>query len=350
MKLLTIAIPAYNVENYLPVCINSLLIPELLDDIEILIVNDGSQDGTEAVAEKYRDEYPNSIRIISKNNGGWGSAVNTSIKEANGIYYKNLDSDDWFLKDGLLELIDSIKNSKADIIVSPTVKYYEGNNKYQRHNFPSNCIFCKTLPIEEACKNLNFFFTMHCLCIKTEILKDNNLFIDECFYADNEMCFYPVIYADSIYVQKEPVYCYRIGRAGQSMSIKSMDKNISHIERVAKRICGDFIAFEKDGSLCASKIQYLRRIAVNVASSYIVQVLAISDKSKQKEWIANLSSFRKEYINNSELLKNPDGYSFFASKMLAADFMNYKIIEPFWRFSVNNSYLTDRLWNLLMKE
>lgn len=350
MKLLTIGIPAYNVEEYLPACIDSLLLPELLDDIEILIVNDGSRDRTEAVAESYQKKYPGSIKLISKANGGWGSAVNTSMKEAKGLYYKNLDSDDWFLKDGLKELIDSIKNSNADIIVSPTVKYYEGNGKFQQHNFPSQCVFCKRLEIEKACESLNFFFTMHCLCIKTEILKNNNLFIDECFYADNEMCFYPIIYADSIYVQKEPVYCYRIGREGQSMSIKSMDKNITHVEKVAKRICGDFMLVEEDNRFGAPLKQYLRRIAVNVASSFIVQVLAISDKAKQKEWIDKLTAFRNDYLEKSEMLKKPDGYSFFASKMLDSDFKNIKTIGPIWRFSINNSYLTDKLWNLLMKD
>lgn len=108
-KILTIVIPAYNVENYIEKTIESLIIPEILDDIEILIINDGSLDTTEQKALVYEEKYPDSIRIISKNNGGHGSAINCGIQNATGKYVKILDGDDWVDKIGIQKLVEKLK-------------------------------------------------------------------------------------------------------------------------------------------------------------------------------------------------------------------------------------------------
>ena len=93
MKLLTIAIPCYNSQDYMRKCVDSLLIGG--DDVEILIINDGSQDRTAEIANEYEKNYPGIIRAIHKENGGHGSAVNAGMREARGLYFKVVDSDDW---------------------------------------------------------------------------------------------------------------------------------------------------------------------------------------------------------------------------------------------------------------
>ncbi|MBQ3119712.1 MAG: glycosyltransferase family 2 protein, partial [Peptococcaceae bacterium] len=92
-KVLSIAIPSYNSEAYMANCIESLLIGG--DDVEILIVNDGSKDGTAQIADAYAAKYPNIIRAVHQENGGHGEAVNAGLRNATGRYFKVVDSDDW---------------------------------------------------------------------------------------------------------------------------------------------------------------------------------------------------------------------------------------------------------------
>lgn len=100
MKLLSIAIPCYNSQDYMAHCIESLLPGG--EDVEILIVNDGSKDDTAKIADEYAAKYPTIVKAIHKENGGHGSAVNTGIENATGIYFKVVDSDDWVKEDAYL--------------------------------------------------------------------------------------------------------------------------------------------------------------------------------------------------------------------------------------------------------
>lgn len=92
MKLLSVAIPCYNSEEYMRKCIESLLVGG--EDVEILIVDDGSSDGTAEIADGYRALYPSIVKVIHKENGGHGSAVNEGLAQATGLYFKVVDSDD----------------------------------------------------------------------------------------------------------------------------------------------------------------------------------------------------------------------------------------------------------------
>jgi len=107
MKFLTAAIPCYNSAEYMGHAIESLLYAG--DEIEIIIVNDGSSDDTQKIAEKYKSEYPDIIKVINQENGGHGEAVNTGLANATGIYYKVIDSDDWVNAEALSLVMSKIK-------------------------------------------------------------------------------------------------------------------------------------------------------------------------------------------------------------------------------------------------
>ena len=76
MKLLTVVVPVYNTERYINRCLDSLLVPETLEDLEVLVVNDGSRDRSAAIAEEYAAKYPKTVKVINKENGGHGSTIN----------------------------------------------------------------------------------------------------------------------------------------------------------------------------------------------------------------------------------------------------------------------------------
>ena len=92
MKLLTFAIPCYNSQDYMEKCIDSILVGG--EDVEILIIDDGSKDRTAEIADDYAKRYPTIVKAIHQENGGHGEAVNAGIRNATGIYFKVVDSDD----------------------------------------------------------------------------------------------------------------------------------------------------------------------------------------------------------------------------------------------------------------
>jgi len=92
MKLLSIIIPCYNSESYMHYAIESLVMGG--EDVEILLINDGSTDETEAIANHYAAKYPSIVTAIHQANGGHGEAINTGLKHAAGLYFKVVDSDD----------------------------------------------------------------------------------------------------------------------------------------------------------------------------------------------------------------------------------------------------------------
>ena len=117
-KVLTITIPSYNVEAYLEECLESFVNSEVMEEIEVLVVNDGSSDSTAEIAQRYADKYPETFRLINKENGGHGSTINTGIKEAKGKYFKVVDGDDWVDTRSFIRLVKVLKESEADIVAS----------------------------------------------------------------------------------------------------------------------------------------------------------------------------------------------------------------------------------------
>ena len=113
---ISIIIPAYNVEEYLEKCLESI-ISQNFDKVEIIIVDDGSTDKSLQIAKEYQKKYPEKTRVISQENKGQGGARNTGIKNATGKYLLFVDSDDT-IKSGMLEtLYAEMEKSNADIVL-----------------------------------------------------------------------------------------------------------------------------------------------------------------------------------------------------------------------------------------
>ena len=157
MKLLSIAIPCYNSENYMRKCIESLLVGG--EDVEILIVNDGStKDRTAEIADEYAAKYPTIVKAIHKENGGHGSAVNAGIANATGLYFKVVDSDDWVKESAYKEILDTLRklvggDKVLDMLISNFIYDKVGVEhkkvmKYSSLSMPKDKLFTRLMPWE----------------------------------------------------------------------------------------------------------------------------------------------------------------------------------------------------------
>ena len=244
-KILSITIPSYNVEKTLETTLNSLICPEIIDDIEIIIVNDGSKDNTLEIANKYQTQYKNSIVVIDKENGGHGSTINAGLKIATGKYFKVIDGDDWVDSNAFVLFIDELKKFNADLIFNPYTKVYTDSNTNETVDVKisyRNTI----LNIKDVINQIGDYYQMHSLTFKTNSIKNKFIIDEHCFYVDQEYILYSLPFISTIAFLDENVYQYRLGNIGQSVSIKSLQKNRNMHKQVVLHLAE---MYERDNNL-----------------------------------------------------------------------------------------------------
>ena len=239
MKILSLIIPAYNSEKYLDKCVRSMLAPEILDKLDIIIVNDGSTDATAAVAENYCAAYPDSVRLISQENRGHGGALNTGFAAAVGKYLKPIDADDWVETESLPQFVRFLEACGSDVVLTHyrTIDIGTGEVKNWR-SFPGE--FGRPYSFDEIMADWKSFdrsLTFHGIAYNTAFYRQYGIRLSEhVFYEDHEYATFPCCYAESVTPLDLFVYDYRIGDVQQSVSEANQLKRISHTEAVLKRM------------------------------------------------------------------------------------------------------------------
>ena len=243
MKLLSITVPCYNSEKYMRKCIDSLLPGG--EDVEILIVDDGSTDATAAIADEYAEKYPSIVKAIHKENGGHGSAVNTGIENAAGLYFKVVDSDDWVSDTAYREILDKLTELTGgeevlDMLIANYVYEKEGEKRKKviryRHVLPEDEIFTWN-DVHRFHKGQ--YILMHSVIFRTKLLKDCGLKLPEhTFYVDNIFVYQPLPHVKTLYYLDVNFYRYFIGREDQSVNEQVMIGRIDQQIRVTKLMLG----------------------------------------------------------------------------------------------------------------
>lgn len=283
-KVLTISIAAYNVEQFLDRTINSLIVDDVIDRLEVIIVNDGSTDSTSAIAEKYASNYPNSIKVVNKENGGYGSTINTAIKLATGKYFKQLDGDDWYETKNINEYVKYLQEVDSDIVITPYYKCFSNTNKKildDKHDQIER--FTTDISNIHITSNL----LMHEVTFKTSILKENNIHITEgCFYTDNEFTVLPLLNASSISKFPQPIYCYQLGVEGQSVSLEGVRRHYKDNTKVAVKIYKYYLMKKKN--LCESVKDYMESFKINslTRNAYSAYMVLECPEEHKKELVS----------------------------------------------------------------
>ena len=227
MKYISFAIPCYNSEAYMANAVESIL--KGGEDVEIIIVNDGSKDRTSEIAHEFEAKYPTIIKAVDKENGGHGDAVNTGLEHATGKYFKVVDSDDWVNEEALCKILEVLKkfetnNEEIDMLISNYVYEKEGMEHKKvieyRNVLPQDMIFSWN-DIKRF--HLGQYILMHSVIYRTEFLKLIQLRLPKhTFYVDNIYVYYPLPHVRKMYYLDVDFYRYYIGREDQSVNEKVM--------------------------------------------------------------------------------------------------------------------------------
>ena len=231
MKLLSVAIPCYNSEAYMRHAVETLLVGG--DEMEILIVDDGSKDRTYEIGKELEEQYPAIVRVIHQENGGHGSAVNTGLREATGIYFKVVDSDDWVKEEALLEVLAVLKRmvedgANLDMLICNYVYEKVGEKRKKvvqyRNALPQNRMFAWD---DISHFRIGQYILMHSVIYRTKLLRDCGLELPKhTFYVDNIYVYQPLPSVKTMYYMDLNLYRYFIGREDQSVNENNMMKRI----------------------------------------------------------------------------------------------------------------------------
>ena len=305
--LLTVVIPSYNVEKFLRNSVFSLINHKLSNQIEVLIVNDGSKDATAKIARELEKlttvnaKLP-IVRLIDKANGGHGSTINAGIREAKGKYFRLLDGDDYFITDQFEKFISILENEDSDIILTDLVEDYavSATRRYKKYYQFMNPGYQYNL------EQMNFGVygfrewgpLLPTTTCKTSLLKEANFMIDEnCFYVDMEYNF--IIYAKAETVTYYPltIYNYYLGREGQSMSKESFARNVLHHEKVSLRLLKELE--DRGDSISPNKREYIinKLILPLCKTQYYVATEYFNDKHNFLSFDLKLKEFPTYYYD-----------------------------------------------------
>lgn len=309
-KVLTIIIPSFNVEKYLDKCLSSLLKTKNRNDLEILIINDGSSDSTKDIGEKWENEFSGIVRLINKPNGGHGSTINLGIMEATGIYFRVLDGDDWVDHFDLDQLIEKLKDldSSVDLVLTTGRYDYAGAAEmpiiYDYPQLTPNEIYDFDLMAYEG-----YGFKgsvgprLATSTFRTSRLKNIPLLSENRRYVDMEFNVFSLLNVRKLIRFEMDIYRYLIGRQAQSVSFVSWGKYWKDHDFVSRRLIKFVSALELDvGS--NPKVSYFKdNILSQLISTNIYMQYRLNKFTEMKEFwrflkdYPDILSSALDYIN-----------------------------------------------------
>ena len=299
MKLITFTVPCYNSAAYMDHCIETLLTAG--EDAEIILVDDGSKDDTGKIADAYAEKYPTIVRVIHRENGGHGEGVNQGIRNATGVYFKVVDSDDWLDTDALQQVLAELRahlndEQPLDLMMANYVYEHVADNTQNVVDYkgilPEGRVFTwKEIGKFPPSKNI----LMHSVIYRTEILRACGMELPKhTFYVDNIFVYQPLPFVKSMYYMDLDLYRYFIGRADQSVNESIMVKRVDQQLRVTRHMidCQDLDELKDQRRLHAYMVHYL---SVMMAVSDIFLLLDGSDEAKAKR--TGLWQYLKDHVS-----------------------------------------------------
>ena len=271
---LSVAVACYNVESYLDKCLSSFSDDRFREKVQVIVVNDGSKDGTLKKAESYRNSYPDIFEIIDKENGGHGSAVNVAIESARGKYFRIVDGDDWVNTDNLACLLPFMEESESDMIIDckREVDMKTGDSVF--FPLPDSVTPDKEYSFTDICDDIGVYanIMIHTAAVKTSILKENSVKVLEgVFYEDIEYVIKASARVKTVVFKDTEIYQYLVGNDNQSVSLTNYVKRYSQHSAVTNeliRFVNEYECDEKIHAYLINRVSLLINTNINISLLY----------------------------------------------------------------------------------
>ena len=320
---LSFIIPTYNMEVLLPRCLDSLVQSAYLDALEILIVNDGSTDNSLAIGKRYEEQYPTAVHVIDKSNGNYGSTINAALPMVKGKYVKVIDSDDWVDTTALDKLIEKLRETDVDLVITHLVQWYKDNKKeVVRYNTMGRepYTYGQTYLLDDVLKDKYIrFFLMPTITYRTDFLYTIEYRQTEGIsYTDTEWATIPLFHVQTIVFLDLKLYQYDLDREGQTMSPAVLMRSIPQLEKVTDRL----LAYYREHKLQLSSIRqaFMKQYFENrVRILYKLYLLDMPRKDFQPETLQLLDD--KLTLLSKELNLHPRLYP--ENKVLRIDYIAF---------------------------
>lgn len=263
--ILSVIVPVYNVERYIQECMNSL-INQTIEDIEIIVVNDGSKDRSIEIVREINDSR---IRILNKINGGLSSARNFGLENANGKYITFVDSDDFIiLKTAYKEMVELCERYNLDIVVGNVNRYYDENKIIPMNT--ANKIFNRNIVSSEeyfqySVNKKRIFAPVWQSIYKKDLIIKNGLFFKEGILHEDEL-FSPqvIIKSNRIGLYNKNFYNYRQRQGSIMNSEDNRKKRVSDMNKVCCEL--NDICDNLQNDICKKSLQnYISFLLLSVA-------------------------------------------------------------------------------------
>ena len=293
MKSLSIIVPCFNSEKYVRRCLDSLITGG--NDVEIIVVDDGSDDGTGEIAERYARRFPEIVTVVHKENGGHGSCINTGLRLASGMYFKVVDSDDWLEEEAYRELLKQMKKwtdseNAGNNCVSPDLVVCSYTYNHLDEGMKRVMSYRNVFPERRICAwdeiksfRPSQYLIMHALIYRTEVLRKSGLVLPEhTFYVDNIFAYYPLPSVKTLYYMDINLYQYFLGREDQSVNEKVLISRIEQQIKVTKIVaeCVDLREVREQHPKLANYM--CRNVSIMMAISSIHLLLSGEETAKSR--------------------------------------------------------------------
>ena len=320
MIILTIAIPCYNQEKYIARCLDSFADERFAGRLEVIVVNDGSDDASPAIAKQYATAYPAIFRVTDRPNGGHGAAINTGISEAAGRYFRVIDGDDRADTEALAAFIAALEALDADIVIDRRAD--EAGGRSTARPLPFSGPRSAVLPFEAVCgPETAPYMTMHTMTVRAGLIREHGIkLMERAYYVDYEYSLKAAAFAKTAAIIDITVYHYRLGDQNQSVAPLNYVKNYDHHARVVR----EALSFAAREDIGAQRARYvIHSVSLIINTHLNIALLYNPDKKQGRGQAALFMSFLKT--------EHPNFYKFARKRYIQALALNWTGVR-FWIF------------------
>lgn len=262
-KLLTVIIPAYNMEWCIEKNLSTYILPDLEDKLSVIVIDNSSTDKTFDIARSFELRYPSIFKCIRKENNGYGSSVNLGISIVTSKFFKIIDADDFVNTGELRSFVSKLESCEADIVQTPytQVDMKSGAKKEIKINRKVEETVRITPDFDQSPLPVH-----HTTTFNTEFIRRHPFkLLENTYYVDEELIIYPFFNAQTVCYFNDNIYCYMINNDNQSMSPINKIKYIEHRERIIKRLLNEYY----NATIPPENIPYVKmRIALSVGNHF----------------------------------------------------------------------------------